>query len=312
MKVAWSLMLGLFLALLTASASYAQTTGYVVPKCTGDPRKDTPALKDAFARGGTIYLPACEYWVSDTLILKSGTRVIGAGYPSSVLFSVITNGKPTIASSSGSALNNVYLADFQIKGKYGMGIKGLGDGLLLYGVTNSTFERLKVANFRNNAFTIKKPSGSSVGISNSHFDSIFVISTGGYGFDVDGTAGGSWNMIDVNSPSTGAYRFRAGSSGAPRIEITGFIAEWHKTYASRDHMILFDAPNGQSIRFRGCACSAFHQSSPANLSFIRANGTVKVEFLGCTGGTGDGTKFKNWISSPSRTVAYMERINKVY
>jgi hypothetical protein len=306
--------LGLSLALLAPAASQAQTSGYVVPPCTGDPNKDTPVLKDAFARGGTILLPPCEYRVAATLRLKSGTILIGSGYSKSLIFSVITDGRPTIDSDPAVPLTGVYLADFHLKGKYGNGVIGVGDGMQLYGVTDSAFVRLKIGNFRGNGFAIKKPTGRPEGLVRTHFDSIFGISIGTYAFDIDGTVDAAWNMIDINSSSTGAYRFRAGSSSAPRIEITGFIAEWHKSYSSKDHIVLFDNPNGQSIRFRGCAASTFSGTNPANLSFLKSSGTVKVEFLGCTGGAGSDTggQFKNWITSPSRTVAYMPRINSVY
>lgn len=307
------LSLGLALALSAPGESHAQTAGYLVPKCTGDPRKDTPVMQEAFARGGTLLLPACQYWISKTLRLKNGTRLIGAGAPNTKLFFVMTNGTPAIDSDPSQPLTDVYIADLQIEGKYGMGIIGMGDGLQLYGVTDSTFERLKVANFRGNGFTIRKPTGQAQGLVRTHFDSIFAIAIGTYAFDIDGTVDASWNMIDINSSATGAYRFREGSSGAPQIEITGFIAEWHKTYSSKNHVVLFDDPNGQSIRFRGCAASTFAAASPANLTFIKASGTVRVEFVGCTGGGGTtNSRFKNWIVSPSRTVAYMPRINSVY
>ena len=316
MNILRSLTLGLSLTLLlplhATTTSWAQTSGYVVPACTGDAKKDTPVLQQAFARGGTILLPACEYWVSATLRLKSGTTLIGTTYGASRIHSVISDGRPTIDSDPSVPLTNVHLADFQVNGRYGNGAIGAGDGFQLYGLTDSTIERVKVANFRGNGFAIKKPTGRSEGLVRTVFDSVFIISTGTYAFDIDGTVDASWNMIDIFSPSTGGYRFRAGSSTAPRIEITGFVAEWHKAYSGKDHVVMFDNPNGQSIRFRGCTASTFNTAAPDNLSFVKAAGTVRVEFLGCTGGGGGGQTFKNWISSPSRTVAYATRINSVY
>lgn len=316
MNNARSLMVGMglamSLALLAPPAAQAQTAGYLVPPCTGDAKKDTPTLQQAFARGGTILLPGCEYWVSATLRLKDGTKLIGVSYGASRIHSLISDGRPTIDSDPSSPLTNVYLADFQIGGRYGNGAIGPGDGFQLYGLTDSVIERVKVANFRGNGFAFKKPTGGSAGLVRSELDSVFVIAVGTYAFDVEGAQSAAWNQIDVFSPSTGAYRFRGGSSGAPQIEITGLVAEWHRSYAGKDHIVMFDNPGGQSVRFRGCTASTFAQASPANLSFVKANGSVSVEFLGCTGGAGGGATFKNWISSPSRTVAYQTRINRAY
>ncbi|MGD9633710.1 MAG: glycosyl hydrolase family 28-related protein [Pirellulales bacterium] len=309
MIVLRALFWGLLFVLAGVTAAPAQTAGYVVPTCTGDPRKDTPILQSAFARGGLILLPACKYVVSGTFRLLSGTQLIGAGYAHTTIHTLLGNGAPLIDSDPAASLSDVHVSGISFDSRFGNGLTGQGDAFLLHGVTDTTFERIRVRNFRGNGFTIRKPTGQATSLLRARFSSVFVISVGGYAFDVDGSVDATWNMIDVNSATTGAFRFRSGSTTNPPIQISGFIAEWHKTYASKNHIVLFDNPNGQVVNFMNCSAMTF--GGFGDLSFIRSLGTVKVNFTGCTGGNGT-TVFKNWITSPSKNVAFAWRINSSY
>jgi hypothetical protein len=308
MKYLWGLHWALLFILLTATAQPAGAATYVVPPCTGDPLKDTPILETAFARNGLILFPPCEYVVSRTLRLRSGTQLIGAGYPNTAIKALQGNGTPLIDSDPATSLTGVYVADINFKGRFGNGVIGTGDAFLLHAVTDASFERVRVSNFRGNGFTIRKRTGSTdpTSLRAVKFNSVFVLSVGGYAFDIDGRVDATWTMLDINSPSTGAFRFRAGYTSNSFIGITGFIAEWHKSYASKNHMLYFDNPNGQAINLAACSASTF--GGFENLAFIRALGTVRVNFTGCTGGNGT-TLFKYWLVSPSRNVPYSARIN---
>ena len=138
-------------------AQGAHGIGYSVPACTGSAATDTATLKNAFARGGLLELPACEYVVSSTLRLLNGTQLVGAGYASTVIRSVITDGRPLIDSDPTKYFSGVRVAGIGFRGPFGNGQIGKGDAFLLHGVTNIViFEQVSIANFGGNGFTIKR------------------------------------------------------------------------------------------------------------------------------------------------------------
>lgn len=311
--VLWSLF---FAGMLTTIMPAAAVTaiGYAVPACTGNAATDTATLKSAFARGGLLLLPECEYVVSATLRLPKNAQLLGAGYTKTVLRSVITNGSPLIDSAPNDFASGIRVADIGFKGPYGNGQVGTGDALLLYGATNiAVFERLSIEDFGGNAFTFKRQSknpGDPTTLLNAEFDTIIIHDVGGYAFDIQDRVHATWNNIEINSPMLGGFRFRkGGTSNSTFILITDLVAQWQDAWSSKNHVVVFDIANYQPITLVNCVLSVSAAATATNLTFMRTNSTNNPNFLGCQA---TGSPFKYWLAdtkNPQRNIPYSSSIN---
>jgi hypothetical protein len=290
--------------LLAAAVAFAMPThayvgvGYKVPACTGSAATDTATLQTAFAKGGVLILPVCEYVVSSTLRLKNGTHLIGAGVDATTNRSVITDGRPLIDSNASTYLSGVRLSDMSFVGPFGQGQSGLGDAFLLYAATNiSVFHNLRIANFRGNAFTIKTQTGSPgdpTTLLNADFNSIVIENVGGYAFDLAKRVHATWENIVIDSPVMGGFRFRKGNANQSFINIRGLVAKWHQPWSSANHVVVLDIADYQTITFEGCQFSVSTAANPSNLTFIRTNSTFYPNLMACTA---TGTPFKYWVAN---------------
>lgn len=131
---------------------------------------------------------------------------------------------------------------------------GTGDAIKLYGLcNNSRISNVLIRNFPGNAITLAKQTlnpSDATACGNVCFNQIFVVSCGGYAFDVDGYVNAVWNMCDFNSPATGGYRFRSGISNQAQITIIGQWWEGTQSW-SATNVIKMDSPSGQVLNLFG-------------------------------------------------------------
>jgi len=225
---------------------------------------------------------------------------------------VITDGRPLIDTDPAKYTSGVRVAGIGFRGPFGNGQIGTGDTFLLHAVTNaSTFEQISVANFRGNGFTIKRQTGNPgdpIGVLNAEFNSIFVNDVGGYAFDIYGRVHATWNKLEVNSPGGGAFRFRKGGNNNSYINISDFVAQWHDSWSSKTHVVVFDAAYYQVINLVSCVLSVSSAATATNLTFIRTDSTLYPNLLSCSG---QGTPFKHWVANtrfPNQNILYKQSI----
>lgn len=298
---------------LTMPARALEQIAFNVPDCTGNAAADTSTLQTAFAKGGLLLLPACEYVVSSTLRLKNGTQLVGAGVNATRLRSVITDGRPLIDSSSASYLSGVRVEDMSLVGPFGQGQSGTGDAFLLYAGTNiAVFRNLRIAGFRGNAFTFKtqtKNTGDPTTLLNADFNSIVIENVGGYAFDLAKRVHATWENIEIDSPVLGGFRFRQGNAEQSFIHIRNLVANWQESWSSPNHVVVFDVANYQVITFENCEVTVSNAADSDNLSFIRTNSTLNPNLIGCSAA---GKPFKYWLVStktPGHNKPYSTSIN---
>ena len=164
------------------------------------------------------------------------------------------------------------------------GVTGTGDCLKLYGVTNnSRFRNLLIRNFKNNAFTIARQTlnaGDPTSCGNVKFDQIFVVSCGGYAFDVDGYPNAVWTMCDFNSCVGGGYRFRTGVSNQAQVTIIGQWWEGTQSWSGTNFMKL-DSPTGLVINLIGGTFQNFVAGSNRYLIDNVGATTPVINMIGC-------------------------------
>lgn len=181
------------------------------------------------------------------------------------------------------------------------GVTGTGDCFKLYGVTNnSRFSNLLIRNFKNNAFTIARQTlnaGDPTSCGNVKFDQIFVVSCGGYAFDIDGYPNAVWTMCDFNSCVGGGYRFRTGVSNQAQVTIIGQWWEGTQSWSGTNFMKL-DSPAGLVINLIGGTFQNFIAGSNRYLiDNIGGGGTTPViNMLGCAR-TGFDADYHDSVSS---------------
>ena len=179
------------------------------------------------------------------------------------------------------------------------GVTGTGDCFKLYGVTNnSRFSNLLIRNFKNNAFTIARQTlnpGDPTSCGNVKFDQIFVVSCGGYAFDIDGYVNAVWTMCDYNSCVGGGYRFRSGVSNQAQITIIGQWWEGTQSWSGTNFMKL-DSPTGQVINLIGGTFQNFVAGSNRYLIDNVGATTPVINMIGCAR-TGFDADYHDSVSS---------------
>lgn len=292
---------------------------YVTPKqygAIGDgATDDTVAFKAAYAAATTLGVPlllANIYKLTDTIRLVSNTAILGTvggdATPGAQLKFALPDNRPAFDTDINNYLSFFRMEDIEILDSGNTpGVTGSRVGFKLYGVTNNThFARISVRNFPSDGFLIARQTltpADPTACGNVTFDQIFVVSCGGYAFNVDGYCHATWSMCDFNSCVGGAFYFKNGVSNQAMITIIGLWWEGTRSWASLQPVLL-EAMGSQVVTFIGASFEG-----PANgTDIIKMTGasSCEISLVSCCGYT-----YTNWINDTvaGTTVAFSSKIN---
>lgn len=205
-----------------------------------------------------IHVPVGKYRIESTIRLRDGTKIIGAGALQSnatTIYFTKNDGTHCFDSDPALFLSAVHMEGMEIFNSVNAaGNVATGDAFHLFGLTNnSSFRDLAIRNFGGSGFAIGKQTttpGDQTACQNVLFEQCFIISCGGYAFDVTGYVNATWLMCDLNSCATGYYRFTGGTTNQVAINVYGLWVEGTRTWAAKTVFDMID-PQGQMLNIIG-------------------------------------------------------------
>lgn len=241
--------------------------------------------------GAIVMFPAGKYRVgASTIRLLSGVTMMGANSDQNngtVFEFNKDDGTDCFDSDVGNFLGSFNMQNFHIVNiatvagdTGGVG----GSAFKLFGVTNnSSFSNVVVRNFRGDGWEIGKqtlnPSDLNA-VSNTTFYQCFVVSCGGFGFNIDGFINAVWVMPDLNSCVLGGFRFANGTNNQSIANIIGLWWEGTQSHSAAN-VVIVENGNGQPINFVGA--NFVGGANGVDVVKTSGTGTAKVTFTGCTG-----------------------------
>lgn len=235
-----------------------------------------------------IRFPKGNYKVSAVVRLKDGVQLIGAGSRqgecTSIRFSKI-DGTHCFDSDITDFLSGVTVQGMEVVNTANTaGTVASGDAFHLHAVTNNCkFKDLLIRNFGGDAFNIGPQTTNPADLtacSNVLFEQVFVVSCGGYAFDINGYVNAAWMMCDLNSCATGFFRFQDGVTNQAMINIIGLWVEGTQAWTALTVFNMVET-NGQMLNLIGCN---FTNGRAGTSRIVKSTtSSCRLSTIGCTG-----------------------------
>jgi hypothetical protein len=234
------------------------------------------------SRKGAITIPNLANWFGQNGSLHSGSRIKFKG--------------PGFTNAKNSYLSGVKIEDICFIGSdindVTKSVSGSNHCFELFTITNnSVFKRVYIQWFNGDGFRLrkqKKNTGDKTVVGNVIFEQTFILSCGGYAYDVNGYPTGLWLHNDINSCIKGAYHFADGVSNQCNVNIIGLWWEGNRAWTSKQPILIENGRN-MPINLHGCNFSGH----PKGTDVIKITGasSANINLIGCAG-----YSYKNWIN----------------